>query len=73
MPIYDKDPPWGGSRKELWKRRLKMKQRIYLGCYFSLHKYQYQVKVHVRNSQLREDSATENEEYPRKTRAMAGL
>lgn len=50
------------------KRGPMMKQRPCLGCYVSLHKYEYQVNVHLRNSRPREDSVTENEEYSRRQR-----
>ena len=73
MLIYDRDLPWVDNQEELWTLGLKVKQRLYLGCYFSLHKDEYQVKVHMRKSQPRKDSVTENEECSRRTRAVAAV
>lgn len=59
MPIYNRDLPWADSQKEL--------------CSFSWHKDESQVKVHMINSQLMEDPATEIEEYSKKSRQMTGM
>lgn len=60
-------------QKELWKCGLNMKQKPSLGCYFSLHKEKYKVKVHMRNGLPRKGPATENEEFSRKPRTMTGV